>query len=45
MLALVNAGIMLILYGSLGFLGLRLSQKLGFPDLWDSRVSNKERFR
>ena len=43
-LALVNAGIMLILYGALGFLGLRLSQRIGFADLWDSGVSNKQRF-
>jgi len=43
-LALINAAIMLILYGGLGFLGLRLSQKLGFADIWDSKVSNKQRF-
>ena len=44
MLALVNAAIMLILYGGLGFIGLKLSQKLGFADIWDSRVTNKQRF-
>jgi membrane protease YdiL (CAAX protease family) len=43
-LALVNAAVMLILYGGLGFLGLKLSQKLGFADLWDSKISNKQRF-
>jgi hypothetical protein len=43
-LALVNGFITLILYGGLGFLGLRLSQKLGFADIWDSNVSNKQRF-
>lgn len=43
-LALVNAVIMLVLYGSLGFFGLKLSQKLGFADIWDSKVSNKQRF-
>jgi len=43
-LALVNAGIMLILYGGLGFLGLRLSRKLGFADIWDSKISNRQRF-
>lgn len=43
-LAIVNAAFMLIVYGGLGFLGLKLSQKLGFPDLWDSRISNKHRF-
>lgn len=44
LLALVNAAIMLILYGGLGFLGLKLSQKLSFADIWDSKVSNKQRF-
>lgn len=43
-LALVNAAIMFFLYGLLGFLGLKLSQKLGFADIWDSKVSNKQRF-
>ena len=43
-LALVNAGMMLILYGGLGLLGLRLSQKLGFANLWDPMVSNRQRF-
>jgi hypothetical protein len=43
-LALVNAAIMPILYGGLGFLGLKLSQKLGFAEIWDSKVSNKQRF-
>ncbi|MEN3017357.1 MAG: CPBP family glutamic-type intramembrane protease [Candidatus Methanosuratincola petrocarbonis] len=43
-LALVNACIMLIFYGGLGFLGLTLSQKLGFAELWDSKISNKQRF-
>ena len=43
-LALVNAAIMLILYGGLGFIGLKLSSKLGFIDIWDLKVSNKQRF-
>ena len=43
-LALVNAATMLILYGGLGFLGLKFSQKLGFADIWDSGVSNRQRF-
>ncbi|MFC2060467.1 type II CAAX prenyl endopeptidase Rce1 family protein [Chloroflexota bacterium] len=43
-LALVNAGIMLVVYGGLGILGLKLSQKIGFTDLWDSRISNRQRF-
>ena len=40
---LANAGIMLILYGGLGFLGLKLSKKLGYAELWDPRISNKQR--
>lgn len=43
-LALVNAAIMLILYGGLGFIGLKLSQKIGFTDIWDLKISNKQRF-
>lgn len=43
-LALVNVCIMLILYGGLGFVGLKLSRRLGFPDIWDPKISNKQRF-
>ena len=43
-IALASAAIILVLYGGLGFLGLKLSQKLGFADLWDPKVSNKQRF-
>lgn len=43
-LALANAAIVLFVYGGLGFLGLKLSQKLGFADIWDSKVDNKQRF-
>ena len=43
-LALANAAFMLILYGGLGFLGLILAQKLGFADLWDERLDNRQRF-
>jgi len=43
-MALAIFFIMLILYGGLGFLGLKLSEKLGFAAIWDSKVSNKERF-
>ena len=44
MLALINAAIMLVLYGGLGLLGLKLAQRLGFSELWDERVSNAQRF-
>lgn len=43
-IALVNAFIMLVLHGGLGFVGLKLSRKLRFPDVWDPRVSNWQRF-
>lgn len=43
-LALINAAIMLILYGGLGLLGLKLARKLGFPELWDPGISNRQRF-
>jgi len=42
-MALVNFGIIIILYGGLGFIGLKLSTKIGFPDLWDNKISNKNR--
>ncbi|SIQ05031.1 CPBP family glutamic-type intramembrane protease [Halanaerobium kushneri] len=38
------AALMLILYGGLGYFGLKLSKKIAFADIWDSKVSNKERF-
>ncbi len=43
-MALVTAATMLIVYGGLGFLGLRLSQTLGFSALWNPAVSNRQRF-
>jgi membrane protease YdiL (CAAX protease family) len=42
--ALVSAGIALVLYGGLGFIGLVLSRKLGLPEIWDSDISNRQRF-
>lgn len=35
---------MLIIYGVLGLIGLMLSRKLGFVNIWDEKVSNKQRF-
>jgi hypothetical protein len=43
-LALANAGIILVFYGGLGFLGLKLARKIGFSDIWDSEISNRQRF-
>ncbi len=34
----------LVIYGALGFIGLVLWRKIGFPDIWDERVTNKQRF-
>jgi hypothetical protein len=43
-LALGGAGITLVLYGILGFLGLFLWRRLGFPEIWEAAVSNRQRF-
>jgi hypothetical protein len=43
-IALANAGIVLVVYGGLGLLGLYFSRKLGLPEIWDSAVSNRQRF-
>lgn len=43
-LALANAAIMLTLYGGLGFLGIIFSRKLGFADIWDTTITNRQRF-
>lgn len=42
-IALVNALTILIVYGGLGFLGLKLSFKLDIPALWDRKISNQQR--
>jgi hypothetical protein len=43
-MALATAGIVLIVYGGLGYVGLLLARKLGFPKIWDDGVSNRQRF-
>jgi len=43
-LAVVNFVVMFVLYGGLGFLGLTLSARIGFPALWDEKISNIQRF-
>lgn len=43
-IAIVTACGMLIVYGGLGLLGLILSSKLGFAEIWDKKVSNRQRF-
>ncbi len=41
--AVAVACIMLIVYGGLGLLGRMLSQKIGFPDLWSTTISMRQR--
>jgi len=43
-IAVVSAGAILIFYGGLGYLGLRLARKFGIPDLLDARVTTRQRF-
>jgi hypothetical protein len=44
LVALTAAGISLVIYGGLGFVGLKLAQKLGFAGLWEPTVTNRQRF-
>ena len=43
-LALINRVGIIIVYGGLGWLGLNLARKLGFPELYAEKITNKERF-
>lgn len=43
-IALANVAIVLFVYGGLGYAGLRLSRVIGFADIWDEKVSNRQRF-
>jgi hypothetical protein len=43
-IALLNAGIAIVLYGGLGFIGLVLARRNGFADIWQPEVSNRQRF-
>lgn len=43
-IALANVAIVLFVYGGLGYVGLRLSRVIGFADIWDENVSNRQRF-
>lgn len=40
-LGLINALVMLVIYGGLGLLGLFLSDKNGFPELWNDDVKKR----
>jgi hypothetical protein len=39
-----NSWTMYFLAAILGFVALKLAQKTGFPDIWDIRISNRQRF-
>ncbi len=43
-IAFVNVLVSLALYGGLAFAGLQLAKKLGFAEIWDSNITNKQRF-
>ena len=42
--AAINAAVVLLFYGGAGYIGLRLSRKLGYPDLLDPQVTTRQRF-
>jgi hypothetical protein len=44
LVALANAGIVLVVYGGLEVVSLLLACKLDLPEIWDSAVSNRGRF-
>jgi hypothetical protein len=44
LMALATGGIYLFIYGGLGLIGLKLARKLGFAELWDPAISNRQRF-
>jgi len=44
LIAVMNGVLVLVAYGALGYVGLRLTRKLGYPDLLDARVSTRQRF-
>ena len=35
--------IVLVVYGGLGFIGLKLSSRINFPELWDNKISIKHK--
>lgn len=42
--ALAGAGVILVVYGLLGFLGVVLWRRLGFPEIWEPGVDARQRF-
>ena len=43
-IALANFFIMIIVYGGLGIVGIFLGEKTIIPDLWNDKITNKQRF-
>lgn len=41
---LANVGLIVVIYGGLGFIGLLLARKLDLPEIWDAAISNRQRF-
>lgn len=41
---LINIGLLLVIYGGLGFLGLTLSRKIELPEICASTITNRQRF-
>jgi hypothetical protein len=44
LMALATGGMLLVGYGGLGYVGLRLAQRLGFPALWDPELPPRRRW-
>jgi hypothetical protein len=42
--ALASGALVLVVYGTLGLLGLFLARKIGLPEIWDAAVTNRQRF-
>ena len=40
----INSWSMYFLVAILGFIALKLAKRTGFPDIWDERISNRQRF-
>jgi hypothetical protein len=43
-MAAATAGIMLSVYGGLGYVGLLLARRLGFPEIWDPAIPQRLKF-
>jgi hypothetical protein len=43
-MVLAAAGVTLVLYGGLGYLGLLLWRRMKLPEIWEASVTNRQRF-